>query len=106
MSGTSVADERAAKGTNFDYVTQAYDQAAAERLLREIPRDDQAAAGSLLREIRHRRVQYGQYARHSAGAFAMLPSNENPDVAREFAVAYQVAALQAAPLKRSRKLRG
>ncbi len=77
---------------------------AAIRLLREIPRDDQAAAGSLLREIRHRRVQYGQYARHSAGAFAMLPSNENPDVAREFAVDYQVAALQAAPQKRPRKL--
>ncbi|HET9446713.1 MAG TPA: hypothetical protein VFO35_10665, partial [Steroidobacteraceae bacterium] len=58
---------RAAKGTNFDYVTQAYGEPAVKPGLRS----------NTPATMRMGRVQYGQSARYSAGAFAMLPERES-----------------------------
>src|SRR4029079_18397927 len=62
-SAKSECKTRAAKGTNFDYVIQVYDQ-------RELwPSRPPIRVNG--------RVQYGQSARYPAGAFVMLPERES-----------------------------
>jgi hypothetical protein len=82
---------RAAKGTNFDYVIQAYGQ---PEIAAECATIVQIAAYNMVnpRVIHQER--------------SLCSPNENPDVAREFAVADQVAAVRGGNPKQIAQTKG